>query len=362
MAAVVAAAPTVRAADEEAASSVQDLSGELAAAREAASTAETRCTEAERAASILRSRLGAAEESIAALRSRMADESRGRAEVERERDALARRIDPVHAKLAAATAAAAAADAELGERLKVSRDDAARIRSLEAQVARLQAAADKAATATPPPEAARMMPPTGGDLETVLDARTRENLDLKIRLGQLETRLDELGADRPAVPRPSSAEDAGRGRAAPETSAERARMSALFEGERKTLLLIQSTTEEHLATARQERDAALREAKTAEKRIAEMEKALARRDTSAAEVLALGSDLENARRETREAHDRASAIARDKAATAREADRMRDDLARANKEIETLREKLKSAEARPAPPAAVEPSPAPKAE
>ncbi len=360
--AALAVARIVGAADDEGATPVADLSGELAAAREAAATAETRCAEAERAAAILRSRLGAAEESIAALRSRMSDESRARADVEHERDVLARRLDPIHAKLAAATAAAAAADAELGAQVKRARDDSAQIRSLESRVAKLQAAADKAAAAPPPPEATRMLPPTAGDLEAVLDARTRENLDLKIRIGQLETRLEEVGSGSAAGPRSPFADDAGRGRTAPETSADRARMNALFEGERRTLLLIQSTTEEHLDTARKERDAALRDLKAAEKRIADMGKTLARRDTSAAEVLALGSDLENARREAREAHDRASAIARDKAATAREADRMRDDLARANKEIEILRGKLKTAEAQPVPPAATEPPPAPKAE
>lgn len=356
LAVAIAGARIVCAADGDEAAPALDLSGALAAAREAAATAESRCAEVERAASILRSRLGAAEESIAALRSRGADETRGRAEVERERDALARRIDPIHAKLAATTAAAAAADAELAAQVKRARDDAAQIRSMEARIAKLQAAADKAAAA-PPHEAARMAPPAGVDLEAILEARTRENLDLKVRIGQLETRIDELGSAGLSGAR-SPPPDDGRGRGAPD-SAERARMNALFEGERRTLLLIQSTTEEHLATARIERDAALRNLKAAAKRIAEMEKSLARRDTTAAEILALGSDLENARRDAREAHDRASAIARDKAVTSREADRLRDDLTQATKEIEVLRGKLKAAEERPVPPAP-EPPPAPK--
>ena len=121
-------------------------------------------------------------------------------------------------------------------------------------------------------------------------------------------------------------------------------MNALFEDEKKTLLLIQTTTEEHLEAARLE-------LVTARRRIAELEKALAKRGTLEAEVLTLGNDLDAARREAREAHERASAIARDKAATTAEAERIRQALANAEREIERLRGQLKARdEARPPPP------------
>lgn len=314
-----------------------DPGAEAAAARAAAEEAASRCADAEKRAADLRLRLAATEESTAALRELARNREREATAAIRERDALARRLEQALARLASTTQAAAASDSQLATLVDQSRKDSARVQSLEAQVETLMKALARAEAdaATPRAEAANPAPANASlrDYEAALDARTRENLELKTRVGQLETRLYDLSQPgAPAAPLRPAAD------AAPAASitADRDRMNALFEDEKKTLLLVQTTTEEHLAEARIELQGA-------RKRIADLERALAKRGTLEAEILTLGSDLDTARREARDAHERASAIARDKAATTAEVERLRAALAEAEREIESLRARIKAA-------------------
>ncbi len=320
-----------------AADTESDPDDEAAAARAAATEAADRSAKAEKQAADLRLRLAAAEESIAALRELARDREREAAAAIRERDALAKRLEQALARLAATTQAAAASDSQLASLVDQSRNEAARVQSLESQVETLmkalaRAEADAARPRAEPPGAV----PTDASLreyQAALEARTRENLELKTRVGQLETRLYELSQPGAAAAPLRPATEPG---PAASTAADRERMNALFEDEKKTLLLVQSTIEEHLAEARQDLQGA-------RKRIAELERSLAKRDTLEAEVLTLGSDLDAARRETREAQERAASIARDKAATTAEVERLRAALGEAEREIESLRARLKAA-------------------
>jgi len=374
-AAAFAAPPSARADESDDARATADAPrAEAASAREDAKTArdearaaragmeEARADAARAAARAevagkqtadLRMKLAAAEESAEALRTIAADRERESAAAAKARDGDARRLEQALTRLASATQAAAASDAQLVTLVGQSRDDARRMKTLESEIETLRKALSRAEDAAAAPAApAGIQGPAEAafrDYQAALDARTRENLALKTRLGQLETKLDEL--TRPGAPAPmpgpppvAEAPLPAPQPAAPALSAdERNRMNALFEDEKKTLLLLQATTEEHLEAARLD-------LVTARRRIAELEKALTKRGTLEAEVLTLGNDLDAARREAREAHGRASSIARDKAATAAEAERVHQALAEAEREIASLRGQLKARDDAGAPP------------
>ncbi len=343
----------IEAAKAEAGDALRNAERSAKRAEDAAAQAET-----------LRGRLAAAEQSIAALRDQASMQTREMGAAQRERDDAVRRLEQMHARLASATQATAASDSELATLVRQSRDDAARVRGLEAELAALKKALARAeeARAEPPP----VVVDTGGppdatfrEYQAALETRTRENLALKTRIGQMETQISELTrAGDPAQLRAALAEamasrDGGSRHGADTPAldaAERKRVNDLFEEEKKTLLLIQNTTEEHLDVARTERDAALQDVRRAQKRIAELEKALAKRESLEAEILTLGSDLDAARKEAREAHNRASSIARDKANTSRDIERLRENLERSEREIADLRDQLKAARETAQPP------------
>ncbi len=222
-------------------------------------------------------RLQAAEQALAASRARTADLKAEADRLRAERDDLLRRLGQANARLTAVTRVATSAESEREELLRQAREDARRIRELERMVEELRA--------PPAPPEARTS--TVRDLEQALAQRTREVVQLRARLAEIQ---GGGGRSAPGSAEPSGGEDRA---SAQERLHE---LNRLFDEEKKTLLAMQRLLDEQRETAEVERDEARRHAAELEARLKELE----RRDAGRATTAALESrvrELENRVRE-----------------------------------------------------------------
>ncbi len=204
----------------------------------------------------IESRLQTLGEALAAARAQAAE---FKTEVERlrsERSRLARELDRVKEQLAAVTWAAAAVEAERQEWIRQAQEDRRRIRELER-------ALEEARTATPPAP-----PPTAPvswkELEAALAQRTREVLELRARLADLES----IASSRPPPSVPSVGHSSG---AADQRIQE---LTRLFEEEKEIWLSMHRLLNEQRQQAELERDALRQQVRSLEERIAQLEAAL----------------------------------------------------------------------------------------
>ncbi len=210
----------------------------------------------------LADRLAAAEQSAAALRHRARELSEELERRRSENESLRRRLDEANARLAAVSRVAAAAEAEREGLVRQAREDAARIRALEARLA-----------AAPPAEG------VGGmrEVRALLEERTRELAELRRKVAELEAAAREASPRAPPPP------------AAATQPEEIRRLHEMFAAEKKTWQSLYELSEEHRVGAETERDRLREELRQTRSRLDELEQRLRARDAARAAALPAGT-------------------------------------------------------------------------
>ncbi|MCX7818851.1 MAG: hypothetical protein N2652_06560 [Kiritimatiellae bacterium] len=194
-------------------------------------------------------RLQAVEQAAAALRRRAADLAEELERLRADNETLRRRLDEANTRLAAVTRVAAAAEAERADLLRQARDDAARIRALEARLAAAPAAES----------------PGTRELRSLLEQRTRELAELRRRVAELERDSRQSGAPErspPAAPQPEEIQ----------------RLHQMFAAEKQTWKSLHELAEQQRLEAEAERDRLREELRRTLARLDDLENRLRARD------------------------------------------------------------------------------------